>query len=405
MLSPMFKQKNKLMKTTVKFSLIALTAFFFLACNANNKEKTKNYVLNEQIETNEPTVLTNLKPDKQYIKVALLLDTSNSMDGLIDQAKAQLWEIVNELSYAKSKDNKPNLEIAIYEYGNDNLNAEEGYIRQVLAFSNDLDVISKQLFSLTTKGGNEYCGYVINTALDQLEWKDNPDDLKFIFIAGNEPFTQGKVNYKDASKRAHNKDVTVNTIFCGDYNQGISGYWKDGADLAHGDYMAINHNQETIHVATPYDNAILKQNNKLNKTYIAYGSQGMQKMELQAEQDDNAEGYSSANAVSRTISKSSHLYKNSSWDLVDASKDKAFKYDRLDKNELTQELKDKSVSEIEAYVTSKKKEREVIQEKIQELNSKRKDYILKANKGNSNGLENAMIKAIKSQAKAKKYSW
>ena len=41
--------------------------------------------------------------EKQNIKVALLLDTSNSMDGLIDQAKAQLWEIVNEFSYAKCR--------------------------------------------------------------------------------------------------------------------------------------------------------------------------------------------------------------------------------------------------------------------------------------------------------------
>ncbi|AUC83318.1 VWA domain-containing protein [Lacinutrix sp. Bg11-31] len=392
------------MKTTIKFSLVALTAFFFLACNANNKKQTKSYALNETIVTADP-VSTTPKLDKKYIKVALLLDTSNSMDGLIDQAKAQLWEIVNELSYAKCKDDKPNLEIALYEYGNDNLNSEEGYIRQVLAFSDDLDEISKQLFSLTTKGGNEYCGYVINTALDQLKWNANPGDLKLIFIAGNEPFTQGEVDYKNASKRAHNKDVTVNTIFCGNYNLGISSYWKEGADLTHGDYMAINHNQETIYIATPYDDAILKQNNKLNKTYIAYGSQGRIKMQLQAEQDDNAEGYSSANAVSRTVSKSSHLYKNSSWDLVDASKDETFKYETLDESELPQELKNKSASEIKTYVSNKTKERKTIQKEIQELNNKRKDYILKANKDNSNGLENAMIKAIKSQAKVKNYTW
>lgn len=106
------------------------------------------------------------KPSKQFIKVALLLDTSNSMDGLIDQAKAQLWEIVNELSYAKCDDSKPNLQIALYEYGNDRLNGDEGYIRQVLAFSSDLDEISKQLFSLTTNGGEEYCGHVIQTSLN-----------------------------------------------------------------------------------------------------------------------------------------------------------------------------------------------------------------------------------------------
>ena len=36
--------------------------------------------------------------------LALLLDTSNSMDGLIDQAKSQLWKIVNELAAAKCDD-------------------------------------------------------------------------------------------------------------------------------------------------------------------------------------------------------------------------------------------------------------------------------------------------------------
>ena len=88
---------------------------------------------------------TNDNPKKNTIKVALLLDTSNSMDGLINQAKTQLWEIVNELSYAKCEHEDPNLEIALYEYGNDKLSSREGYIRQVLGFSSDLDEISEKI--------------------------------------------------------------------------------------------------------------------------------------------------------------------------------------------------------------------------------------------------------------------
>ena len=385
------------MKNVTKVMAVSLLVLGFLSCNANNKSK-------EQIELASAESIIKHEP-KQYIKVALLLDTSNSMDGLIDQAKAQLWEIVNELSYAKCGENKPNLQIALYEYGNDRLNSDEGYIRQVLAFSDDLDEISKQLFSLTTNGGNEYCGYVINTALNQLNWGANPDDLKLIFIAGNEPFTQGRINYKSASKLAHNKDVTVNTIFCGDYNQGISGYWKDGADLAHGDYMAINHNQATTYVASPYDDQILKLNKKLNGTYVAYGYLAEEKMALQSMQDTNANRYGKSNAVSRTVSKSSHLYKNSNWDLVDAEADKDFKYEDLKKSDLPQELKGKSTAEIKAYVSKKRKEREAIQDEIQQLNLERKDYILKQQKESSNGLENAMIKAIKTQAKQKNYKW
>ncbi|HMI65405.1 MAG TPA: VWA domain-containing protein, partial [Cyclobacteriaceae bacterium] len=119
----------------------------------------------------------------QTIMIALLLDTSNSMDGLIDQAKSQLWKIVNEVAAAKSEDGKqPNIKIALYEYGNDGLSSYEGYIRQVSALTEDLDVISEKLFSLSTNGGNEFCGQVIKTALNQLAWSAFHADLKMIFI-------------------------------------------------------------------------------------------------------------------------------------------------------------------------------------------------------------------------------
>ncbi len=385
------------MKTLLK------TAFFIgltlsLSCNANEK---KPLVFNDL----DAKVLAH-KPSKQYIKVALLLDTSNSMDGLIDQAKAQLWEIVNELSYARCDSDRPNLQIALYEYGNDSLNAEEGYIRQALGFSDDLDEISKELFSLSTNGGSEYCGQVIQASLNQLNWGNNSDDLKLIFIAGNEPFTQGRVNYKNAAVNANEKDVTVNTIFCGDYGSGISTNWKDGADLTKGDYMAINHNHTTVHIATPYDDEILKYNQKLNKTYVAYGHAGVAKMELQRSQDSNAKGYSDANAVGRTVSKSSHLYKNSSWDLVDAVELDDLVIEDIKEDTLPEELKGKSDKEIKAYIDTKSKERKDIQNKIQELNAKRKVHITKKqNEKDGNGLENAMIKAIKTQAKKKNYNW
>lgn len=384
------------MKTHFKTFLFCATLIGFIACNANNEKQT--YSLTELKKVNH-------NPEKQYIKVALLLDTSNSMDGLIDQAKAQLWDIVNELSYAKCNNENPNLQIALYEYGNDKLNGREGYIRQVLAFSDDLDEISKELFSLTTNGGEEYCGLVIQTSLNQLNWGKNADDLKLIFIAGNEPFTQGKVNYKDASTNAKERDVTINTIFCGDYNQGISTSWKNGAELTNGNYMAINQNNKTVHIASPYDDDILILNQKLNKTYVIYGSQGRKKMALQAEQDDNASGYSKANAVSRTVSKSSHLYKNKTWDLVDAVDLEEVVVEDIKEDALPEELKGKSAKDIKEYVADKKKAREDIQDKIQELNAKRKVYISKQKSDTKNGLENALTKAIKEQAKKKNYSW
>ena len=347
------------------------------------------------------------KRKKQTIKVALLLDTSNSMDGLINQAKAQLWEIVNELSYAKYGLKKPNLEIALYEYGNSKLSAKEGYIRQVLQFSSDLDEISEKLFSLTTDGGNEFCGQVIQTSLKELEWGKNDSDLRLIFIAGNEPFTQGKINYREAISNAKEKDVIINTIFCGDFRSGVSGKWQDGALFGGGEYLTINHNKKIIHIVTPFDDEIIILNKKLNATYIYYGSKGYSKYRSQSAQDSNAETLDEVVVVKRAISKSSRLYNNSSWDLVDADKNGKVNYSTLKKTQLPKKLQNKTTAEIKSYVKAQKLKRTKIQNKIQELNKKRRVYVAKKRQQNTktNELENVLIKAIKKQAKSKNYSW
>ncbi len=389
-------------KQLLAMCLLALTVNTTYGCELTPKQTIKEPIIAEA-KLSE----THKRHSNNTVKIALLLDTSNSMDGLINQAKSQLWDIVNKFTHAKcGNDSRPNLQIALYQYGNDDLSSREGYIQQVLDFSNDLDEISEKLFSLTTNGGEEYCGQVIHTSLKQLDWGKNPDNLKMIFIAGNEPFTQGKLNYKDAVTNAEEKDVIINTIFCGDYQQGINTHWKRGATMTGGEYMAIDHNRHVVHIDTPYDDIIIKLNSKLNSTYIGYGAMGASKMELQSTQDDNAMEMEEAVAVKRAVSKSSRLYQNSSWDLVDASEDKDFEIAKIKKDQLPAALKNKSTTQIENYIEEKKVERNKIQKEIKALNEKREAFIAKNQKENAKGeLENAMLEAIKKQAEKKNYKW
>ena len=344
----------------------------------------------------------------QSIQLALLLDTSNSMDGLIDQAKSQLWKVVNELAAAKCADGKkPNIKIALYEYGNDNLSSQEGYIRQVSGLTDDLDLISEKLFSLSTNGGNEFCGHVINSSLRQLTWSTSPNDLKMIFIAGNEPFTQGGIAYRTACGLAREKGVVVNTIFCGPFDEGMRTNWKDGADITNGSYMSIEQNRKTVYVPSPYDERISALNEKLNETYVYYGTSGESKKEMQATQDSNAERYGQANKVERAVSKSSHAYRNSSWDLVDASKENEDIIAKAKDDELPVAMKGMSVSQRETYVKMKAEERSKIQSEIQTLNKKRQEYIA-TNTPKEVGeasLDAAMIKAVREKAKEKDLSF
>jgi hypothetical protein len=380
----------------LKIILLIIISLNLFNCNAKTTKTVNNNTL----------LALNKKPKQSTIKVALLLDTSNSMDGLIDQAKSQLWKIINELSYAKCEHETPNLQIALYEYGNDSLEESDGYIRQVIGFSTDLDEISERLFSLDTNGGSEFCASVIKSSLKDLKWGKSKNDLNIIFIAGNEAFTQGNDSYKNVIADAVEKDITVNTIFCGDYQNGISGKWQDAAKLGKGEYLTINQNKHIVHVSTPYDDIIIQLNKKLNKTYIRYGSTGSKKMVLQAAQDKNAYEMAEEVVVTRAVSKSTKTYNNASWDLVDAKKEKGFDISKVDKSSLPKELQHKSSSELKKYVADKEKERNAIQNEIQKANKQRLKYIANhKNKDDKDELESVMINAIKNQAKKKNYTW
>lgn len=346
------------------------------------------------------------KTENTKIQVALLLDTSNSMDGLIDQAKSRLWNIVNTLTTLKYNGKTPDIEIALYEYGNNGLSQTANYIRQVTPLSTDLDLISEKLFSLRTNGGAEYCGAVIKDATRQLQWKTDTNSMKLIYIAGNEAFDQGSISYKEAISDALKKDIYVNTIFCGDYDEGISSLWKNGAETGKGKYFNINSNLAVQYILTPYDAKIADCSSRINATYIGYGASGRAKKMNQEVQDKNAESVSAANYAERAVSKSKAIYKNESWDLVDKVKEDKDAIAKIRKEELPKELQNKSKAELKTLIEAKTKERESIQQEIAQLAKKRQEYIDTENKKtkSQDDLGNAINSSITAYAKAKGYT-
>jgi hypothetical protein len=341
------------------------------------------------------------------VQIALLLDTSSSMDGLIEQAKRQLWTVVNAFQNARRDGQSAQLEIALYEYGNDTLSAEGGHIRQVVPLTTDLDRVSEQLFALRTNGGNEYCGQVIQKATQQLQWSKSKKDLKLIYIAGNEPFTQGPVAYRTAISAAKEHGIVVNTIHCGPADEGARSGWAEGARLAGGKPFNIDQNRAVAMIAAPQDEEISRLGVELNKTYLGYGRSGAEAKKRQVAQDANA----SSNAVSattRAVSKASRLYDNSNWDLVDGTKKGAVKLEALKDEDLPEELKGKSVEERKAVVAAKEKERTELQARIQQLSQERQKYLAGKQKEaaaeGTDTLDKALLQSIRTQAGAQSFT-
>lgn len=346
------------------------------------------------------------------IQLAILLDTSSSMNGLIDQTRNQLWQVVNEFSKAERNGLKPTLEVAVYEYGNSRLAANTGYIRQVSALTGELDQVSEALFSLTTNGGSEYCGYAIKTAVVDLPWSKSEGDIKAIFIAGNEPFTQGPVSYKNAIALAKQKGITINTIHAGNMQQGANSGWKDGALLAGGEYMSIDHNHKIAHINAPQDKNIAVLNAKLNKTYVPYGIKGREKAYRQKVQDDKSNAISSALLSKRAAAKASSMYDNSSWDLVDALETGKVKLDNIKEQELPEPLRVMSEGKRKDYLEKKIEERKKIKKDIAKLSAERSVFVAQKKKEagapDTTGvatMSEAVTSAIQKQGESKNYKF
>jgi hypothetical protein len=314
------------------------------------------------------------------IQLAILLDTSNSMDGLIDQARSQLWRIVNDYAAARQGGEPVSLRVALYEYGNSRIPQERGYVRQVVPFTSDLDRLSEALFALTTHGGDEYCGQVIQSALDELDWGRTPSDLRVVFIAGNEPFTQGPVDFRRAVQRARSQGIVVNTIHCGPQDVGERTGWREGAVLAAGTYTTIDQGKAVAHVDAPQDAEIARLGIELNKTYIPYGATGAEGKARQEAQDGNAMSQKGIGTY-RAVTKANRLYSNAGWDLVDAVKQGQVDVAKVPAASLPPEMQGLSAGERAAYVTRMAAERARLQAHINELNVEREKHVAGARQG------------------------
>lgn len=347
------------------------------------------------------------------IDIVICLDVSGSMNGLIDSAKLQLWNVVNELARIKPT---PQLRVGLYSYGANHYDRNKGWVKRHTDLTEDLDEVYEQLNALKTGGGDELVARVTKAALDEQPWSKEKGALKLLFVCGNEAADQDQqVKLEDVAAEAKQAGVIINTIYCKYGQDGEIPGWAAFSEAAHGRHVNIDQNKaaQQVVVKTEFDDKILKLNAELNNTYVAYGKAGLAKADNQKAQDANAAkaagpapGAAPVAALERAATKAGALYRNATWDLVDAMKAKDFDLTKIKEEDLCDELKKIKPAERLAYLKKKGEERVSIQKQITELSAARQKKIdaERAKKPKSEGekaLDEAFKTLIRDQAKAK----
>ena len=344
---------------------------------------------------------------RPMVQIALLLDTSSSMDGLIHQARTRLWQVVNDLASAERGGRTPIIQVALYEYGNDGLPASKRWIRQVLPFTSDLDKLSERLFSLSTNGGQEYCGAVIQDAVQGLTWNNDPTVYKTIFIAGNEPFTQGPVPFRESVSAARSRGIYVNTIYCGASAGGRGSGWADGAVAGGGDYMNIDQNRAHDPIAAPQDAEIGRLGTRINKTFIPYGADGKKAVARQESEDKRAYANASSGAAAeRSLYKGKDQYAQAAWDLVTSIEQGRLKVSDIRKERLPEDLRKLSRPDLERLIKEKLKERSKIRTRLAALEKERRTFLERSQRSTKpDAVDSVMRRSIRKQAAEKNFTF
>lgn len=338
--------------------------------------------------------------DTSRIQVALIIDVSTSMNGLIDQAKSQFWNISNQLQTLQKKNQVVHLEFALATVGNAAY-YEDYSVFLHNGFVSDADSVFENLLSLKTSGSDENFGFAIQMLLERLKWSNKKSDLRLIFVAGNEAFNQGPVPYLGIIHVAAKKGILVNTIFCGQHQQGVDLLWKSASKEGRGEYHAIFQDSVSPVVSTPYDAKLRELNTQLNATYVPYGPEGRLQYERMLRFDQHAEMLGGRMLCNRLQFKCMSSFFHPDWDYIDACREKPELLKNMSDLQLPLLLKGMNEEERSVFFRKKMEQRDLLRDTMMGYAERMEEYLPKQN---NRLLQEVMWSTILEQARKKGFT-
>ena len=209
--------------------------------------------------------------DGPKVDIVFALDTTSSMGGMIEGAKATIWEIARKAQEGKPA---PQVRIGLVAYRD----RGDEYVTKVLDLTGDLDLVYAKLTELTANGGGDGPEHVLkglNDAVNEVHWSADKRAVKLVYLVGDAPphedYDDG-LTLNGVLEDARVKGVRVSAIRCGTDEVTLA-KWTMIAGRTDGVVSTIAQNGGVrAAVVTPYDAELARLNAELAKTEIHFGS-------------------------------------------------------------------------------------------------------------------------------------
>jgi uncharacterized protein YegL len=241
---------------------------------------------------------------KPIVEIAFVLDTTGSMDGLIEGAKKKIWSIATSIA-----DDNPDAELrmAIVAYRD----IGDDYVTKTFPLTDDIQDLYGDLLAFRAAGGGDWPESVneaLDVAVTKLKWGQGRKDTRIIFLVGDAPphmdYRQDR-KYKAVIKDARARDIIVNAVQAGTAED-TTRVWRSIAQLGEGEFIPIPQDGgQVLVVITPYDDDIRQLQIEIDQTVMPYGRREQQdSVRQKMETRQSAPAPSSADNSSYVLKKS-----------------------------------------------------------------------------------------------------
>ena len=337
------------------------------------------------------------------VDVVFVLDTTGSMEGLIQTAKEKIWSIATTMASAQQT---PEIRIGLVAYRD----RGDAYVTKIVDLSDDLDSVYASLMDFEANGGGdgpESVNKALYDAVHNMSWSQQDQAYQVIFLVGDAPphMDYNEVRYPQIVASAMQKGIVINTIQCGEVQSAIEP-WTQIASLGHGIFFQVEQAGGAVAYNTPFDEEIADLSAQLDDTRLYYGTEEeKEKMRGKVAATDKLhDGASLASLARRGVFNASvggrtnllgdnelvAAFASGSIDLID-----------IEEDALPAALKPMARAEQEAFVAELAEERSDLQRQIRDLSQDRDGYLAKKVDeagGLKDSLDQKIYNAVKEQA-------
>jgi hypothetical protein len=328
------------------------------------------------------------------VELVFALDTTGSMGGLIEGAKQKIWSLA---SFVAQGQPTPDLRVGLIAYRD----IGDEYVTRVFDLDGDLDRVSRRLRGFVAAGGGdgpEHVARALDESVHKISWSAAPEVVKVIYLVGDAPAHtdyQDGYDYQRAARAAARQGIQLHTILCGG-DPAAAEMWRRIASLGRGEFMAINQDGGVRAEHSRYDDELAALHDRLAGTTIAYGASGA------AALAENRAALAAPSAIK--AARASYMARNAKavggeGDLVESIARGRVRLDDV-QADLPAEMQAMDRAAQAAHVAAKQKERDAINQRIDELGKLRRAELDArerdaARAGVSDGFDVAAKKALR----------